>query len=155
MQNLRTGQIPGYIRTAYIVTTSIDSATRLLLLEFEETAGSRDDLFAFMGYFSPAVLSQKIFNQISGSDSNRHRRYMQSARDMKAIFAEKVAPTAVAGRKMLSKDLAEFPAFEHEDLQSGELFRQNIGVLIYLFVITLLMLLVADRRLKNLSPAHL
>jgi ABC-2 type transport system permease protein len=155
MQNLKSGEIPGYMRTAYFVTSSIDSATRPLLMEFEAAASNRDEMLRFMRYFSPAVLTQRMFSEISGSDSNRHRSYMQSAREMKASFAELVAPTVVAGRRMNSIDLKGFPVFEFEALKPGQILQQNTGVLFYLFLATALILILADRGIRRISAVPL
>jgi hypothetical protein len=108
-----------------------------------------------MRYFSPAVLTQRMFSEISGSDSNRHRSYMQSAREMKASFAELVAPTVVAGRRMNSIDLKGFPDFEFEALKPGQILQQNTGVLFYLFLATALILILADRGIRRISAVPL
>lgn len=144
-----SSEIPAYVRTAFFVTSAVDDATRPILAGFERAAVRRDETLGLLRYLSPAIIVHGLFNDIAGTSSARHRRYVAQARAFKAAYAERAGPHIVAGRRLPLKEAAALPDFRFEgDDDVGAVFRRNAGVLLFLAFATGVLLLLADRRTR-------
>ncbi len=146
-----SSEIPAFVRTAFLVNSTVDEATKPLLDAFEAEAQRRDASLAWMRFLSPAIITHALFNDVAGTDSARHRRYMQAARDFKSAYREKAGPYVVAGQRLPTEEFAALPTFKFEEEGFDSLLRRHWGALAFLIIVAALLLLVADRRLKNIK----
>lgn len=147
-----TSAIPGYVRTAFFVTSAVDDATKPILAAFEQAAQQRDGTLGLLRYLSPSIIAHGLFNDIAGTSSARHHRYVAQARTFKAAYAERVGPHIVAGRRLSLKEAATLPEFRFEgDDTVGAVLWRNTGVLLFLALVTGVLLLLADRRVCSIS----
>jgi ABC-2 type transport system permease protein len=145
-------QMPGYVRTAFFVTSRVDAATRPLLNAFEEAAAQRESTLEFLRYASPAIIAHSTFNEIAGSSAARHRQYMAQARAFKAAFAEQVAAYVVAGERLPSARAAELPRFMFRENPRAALVTRDGPALLFVLLATGVLLGAADRRVRRLNP---
>jgi ABC-2 type transport system permease protein len=142
-------EMPAYVRTAFLVTSAIDEATRPVLEAFETAASLRDETLNVLRYVSPTIIVHGLFSDIAGASSARHRRYMAQARALKAAYAEQVGPFIVAGRRLPVREVASFPTFDFEDEALTALASRNAGALLALALVTGVLFSVADYRLQR------
>jgi len=143
--------IPDYVRTAYLVTTRVDEATRPILQEFESAAQKRDAVIAALRYFSPAMIAVSFFNEVAGTSANHHRDYMHRVRHMKADFAKLVAPHVIAGKRFPSSSFESLPEFEYEDAARVGMPAKSRLPLLYLAAVSILLFVDAHRRFATIS----
>ena len=143
--------IPAYVRTAFLVTTTVDDATRPVLATFENAAARREETLSLLRYISPAIIAHGVFNDIAGASSARHRRYMAEARSLKAAYAAQAGPYVVAGRHLPLAEAATLPVFHFEDQPLNALLRHNARVLLFLALAAGLLLFLAGRRLRHIE----
>jgi ABC-2 type transport system permease protein len=141
--------MPAYVRTAFLVTSAVDAATRPVLEGFESAASNRDEALGFLRYLSPAIVTHGLFNDVAGASAARHRRYMAQARELKAAYAKQVGRYIVAGRRLPLGETGSLPKFEFQDDTLGAISRRNAAALFALGFATFLLLALADRRLKR------
>lgn len=144
----QTSQIPDYVRTAFLVTSTVDDATRPLLEEFETTAINREAMLAFLSYLSPSIISHNLFNDISGSSSQRHRRYMSQVRQYKKSYAKLVGPYVVAGKRLPVSELINMPEFKYQEEPINLLVKRNLGSMVFLFVLIAFLFGLTHKRLS-------
>src|SRR5688572_12172922 len=143
--------MPAYLRTAFLVTSTVDNATRPLLDGFETTAARRDDALALLRYISPAIIAHGVFNEAAGSSSARHRSYMAQAREFKSAYAKQAGPYIAAGRRMPSDRVTAFPSFNFQDPPFRTVVGRALPVLAFLMLVAGALLLATDRRLRRLQ----
>jgi ABC-2 type transport system permease protein len=141
-------EMPGYVRTAFFVTSAVDAATRPVLARFEDAAAKRDEVLSALRYTSPAIIVHGAFNDLAGTSSARHRSYMRQARAHKAAYAEQVAEYVVAGRRLPVDVAASLRPFRFEEESASAVLDRNRRALIFLGLVTILLSIVADRRLR-------
>jgi ABC-2 type transport system permease protein len=145
--------IPDYVRTAFLVTAAVDDATRPVLANFQDAAERREATLAWVAALSPAAVVQRLFSDIAGTSSARHRRYMSQARALKAEYAVLVGPQVIAGRRLSVQQSKSFPVFEFEEESVLRLVRRSAGGLVFLGFVTCLLLIVADWRISRAQRA--
>jgi ABC-2 type transport system permease protein len=145
--------IPAYVRTAFLVTSSVDKATRRILAEFEAAATKRDATVASLRYASPAIIVHGLFNDIAGTSAARHHRYAAQVRAFKAGYAARSGPYIVAGKRLPAGDAARLPAFRFEGDAAGVIAQRNAAVLLFLALVTALLLALADRNARAIRGA--
>jgi ABC-2 type transport system permease protein len=144
-----TSQIPAYVRTAFFVTSAVDDATRPVLAAFDQAAAQRDETLGVLRYASPAIIMHGLFNDIAGTSSARHRRYVATARALKAAYADRAGRYIVAGRRLPLDEVASLPRFHLEDEPPGAILQRHTTALLVLALATGVLLWFADRRMKK------
>jgi len=142
-------EIPAYVRTAFFVTSAVDDATRPILAAFDQAAARRDETLGVLRYISPAIVMHGLFNDIAGTSSARHRRYVTEARALKAAYAKRAGPSIVAGERTSPAEAASLPEFRPDDEAPAGILRRQGGPLLFLALAAGLLLLLADRRLRR------
>jgi hypothetical protein len=143
--------IPSYVRTAFLVTSMVDKATRDVLATFENAASQRSEALRFLRFVSPAIVVHGLFNDIAGVSSARHQRYMAQARALKAVYAEQAGRYILAGQRLPLHEADSLPTFHFEDEDVRAIARRSLGAWLVLGLVTGLLLLIADRRLRHVG----
>jgi len=143
--------IPPYVRTAYLVTSMVDKATRKILAEFEQAAQRRERALAMLRYVSPTVIMHGFFNDVAGSSTARQRRYVAQARAFKSAYAKQAAGYILMGERLPSAAAAELPKFQFADTRWPSIVRSHVSALLVLVVMTSLLLLLARRRVSRVG----
>jgi ABC-2 type transport system permease protein len=146
-----TSAIPAYVRTAYLVTSMVDKATRKILTEFEQTAQRREGALTVLRFVSPAVILHGFFNDVAGASTARHRRYVAHARAFKSAYAKHAGGFILTGERLPAREAAELPRFQFNDARWPEIVRSHASALLALVSITSLLLLLARRRVSRIG----
>jgi ABC-2 type transport system permease protein len=144
-----SGAIPAYVRTAFLVTTAVDQATQPILAEFETTSAKRSRALSGLRYVSPTAALQSFFNDIAGSSAARHRRYQSQARELKSEYAKAAGPYIVAGTRWPYEQITSLPQFRFRETPRWTLFVEHGAVLAFLAIVSLLLLVFADKHLNR------
>lgn len=143
--------IPAYVRTAYLVTTMVDEATRKVLARFEQAAERREHALAILRYVAPAIIMHGFFNDVAGASTARHRRYVAQARAFKAAYAKQVAGYILMGERLPSAEAAGLPRFRFIDEQLPTIARSHVSALFALIFVTCALLMLARRRISRVG----
>jgi ABC-2 type transport system permease protein len=144
-------EMPAYVRTAFLATRAVDEATRPILRSFELAASGREASLSFMRYLSPAIAVHGVLADISGSSARRHRDFMAHARAMKADYAERAGRAIVAGRRLALDEARALPDARLHAEASRAILARNGDMLAFLIVVTALLLLLANWRLRRME----
>ena len=145
-------EFPARVSSAFLVTSTVDEATRPIVAAFEGSLLERERVLSIFGYLSPAVGVHSALNEIAGNSSRRHQSYLRQARRFKADYALLVGPDVVAKQAISSEFFESLSQFQFmEDPLLGRL-DQNIRPIIFLLSLSIGMLLLANQRLKAISP---
>ncbi len=145
-------QIPDFVSTVFLVTSTVDEATRPIVNSFEEALRRRESAIGLFRFVSPAVAVHGLFSELAGTSARRHQEYLAQARRFKADYAEMVGPNIVAKQPIDSAFYQSLPEFRFKgEPPQVRLLRgaAPMGVLL-LFSIGLIPL--ANRRLRAASP---
>jgi ABC-2 type transport system permease protein len=145
----QSSEIPGYVRTAFLVTTAVDQATQPILREFETTSAKRSRTLGRLRYLSPPAALHSFFNDVAGSSAARHRRYQSQARELKSEYARLAGPHIVSGKRWPYEDLASLPQFRFRETSRWALLVEHGAALALLAIVSLLLFMLADRRLTR------
>jgi ABC-2 type transport system permease protein len=145
----KASQIPAYVRTAFLVTSAVDRATRPVLAAFEHAAQRRDQALGLMRHASPAIALHGLFNDIAGTSSAQHRRHEAAARALKATYAELAGPYIVAGRRLPLDLAASLPRFDLADERPATVAQRHAGALLWLALAAVVLVVLADRRVRR------
>lgn len=142
-------EIPAFLRSSFLVTNTVDQATRPILDEFEAAAQRREASVGVIRYLSPAIIVHGLFNDLAGTSAGRHHSYMQQVREFKAAYADRVGPGIVAGQPL---SMAEFESIEgfrfQENARVGAL-GNHLLPLLFLFALIVVAVVVVNRRLAS------
>ena len=145
-------EFPARVSSAFLITSTVDEATRPIVTSFEEALSERERVLSFFSYLSPAVGIHGAFNEIAGTSSKRHQSYLRQARNFKADYAELVGPDVVAKRSVSSELFESVSQFEFIEDTLLERLGRSIGPLLFFLLVSIGTLLLTNRRLKSISP---
>jgi ABC-2 type transport system permease protein len=143
--------IPAYVRTAFLVTSMVDEATRKILTEFERAAQRRERALALLRFVSPAVIMHGFFNDVAGASTARHRRYVAQARAFKSTYAQYAGDYILTAERLPSMEAAALPRFRFTDTRWPALVRAHAPALLLLALVTGLLMLLARRRISRVG----
>lgn len=146
-----TSAIPLYVRTAYMVTSMVDKATREIVAEFERAAQSREHALTLLRFVSPAVVMHGFFNDVAGASTARHRRYVAQARAFKSAYAKRAAGYILAGERLPSAEAAALPKFRFSDTRWPDVAAAHAPGLLAVALVMGLLLLLARRRVRRVG----
>lgn len=107
--------LPEFIRTAYIVTQTVDGGVAAPLATFEQVQADRQRFLGFAQYLSPAVLTLQAFNETAGTSLARQRAFERQARQFKRDLAQRIEQHVLTGRRMTVAELDALPRFSFEE----------------------------------------
>tara|TARA_Y100000994_G_C15668199_1_gene432542 strand:- start:1127 stop:1609 length:483 start_codon:yes stop_codon:yes gene_type:complete len=145
-------EFPARVSSAFLITSTVDEATRPIVTSFEEALSEREGVLRLFSYLSPAVGVHGSFNEIAGTSSRRHQSYLRQARNFKASYAGLVGPDVVAKRPVSSELFESVSPFEFIEDTMLERLNRSISPIIFFLLLSIGMLVVTNRRLKSINP---
>lgn len=146
-----TSAIPAYVRTAFLVTSMVDKATRKILTDFEQAAEKRERALSLLRFVSPAVIMHGFFNDVAGASTERHRRYMAQARAFKSAYAKRAAGYILMGERLPSAEAAALLPFRFNDTSLRTIVRSHAAALLVIMFATSVLWSFARRRVSRIG----
>lgn len=143
--------IPEYIRTAFLVTRTVDESVVPVLQRFDEVQAERRQFLSALQYASPAVLTLQSLNLAAGTDLGRHITFERSVRDFKQSVAGAVEANVLAGERLTLADYDGLPRFSHDTPSFGGVLRQVSMPVGFLIVVSILLGTIAHTNLGRLQ----
>ncbi len=143
--------LPEFIRTAFIVTQTVDEGVLPLLEEFDQVHAERQRLLSVAQYLSPAVVTQQAFNEVAGTSLARQRRFEAQTRSFKRALAEHVEQHVLTGRRMTVREHDALPRFTFEEAPLSRVIRRVAGPLGFLALLAAVFAALAVRNLARLG----
>lgn len=147
-------QIPAFVMSSFLVTSTVDEATRPIVDSFEEALRSRENAIGLFRFVSPAVAAHGLFAELAGTSARRHQDYLAQARQFKAAYAELVGPNIVAKQPIDSGFYQTIPQFSFEGESLSARLGRGMGPMIFLFLLSIGMMPLVNRRLRSASPIN-
>jgi len=144
-------EIPAFLRSSFLVTNTVDRATRPILDEFEAAAQRREASVGVIRYLSPAIIAHGLFNDLAGTSATRHRRYVQQVRAFKADYAERVGAGIVAGQALSMAEFETISEFTFQDEPLSSALGRHLVPLLFLILLIIAAVLLVNRRLASFS----
>ncbi len=148
----QTSEIPGYVLSSFLVTTTVDEATRPIVDSYELAISNREGVLGLFRYLSPAIAAHGLFNELAGTSGDRHQRYLQQARQFKAEYAALVGPNVVAKRPISSDYFRTLSGFAFEDESLAQRLGRELLPFLFFLLVAIAMTLVINRQLDKTSP---
>lgn len=145
-------QIPAFVLSSFLVTSTVDEATRPIVNSFEEALQNRENTMDLFRYLSPAVATHSLFNELAGTAAQRHQDYLTQARQFKAQYAELVGPNIVAKQPIDSGFYQTLPEFQFDGESLNARLTRGLGPIAVLLLLSLGITLWVNRRLRSTSP---
>ena len=145
-------EFPAYVSSAFLVTSTVDEATRPVVAIFEEALSDREKVLNLFSYLSPAVGAHGALNEIAGTSARRHQSYLRQARNFKAHYAGLVGPNVVAKQPISLEFFESLSKFQFVEDPLLDRLNRSIRPIIFLLALSLGMLLIANHRLKSINP---
>ena len=145
-------QIPAFVQSAFLVTSTVDEATQPVLASFEAALRGRENVIGLFRYLSPAVAVHSLFNELAGTSAGRHQDYLAQARQFKAEYARRVGPNVVAMQPIDSAFYLALPEFRFDGEPLAHRLARGAAPLAVLLLLSALMAALANRRLGAASP---
>ena len=145
-------QIPAFVQSAFLVTSTVDEATQPVLASFEAALRGRENVIGLFRYLSPAVAVHSLFNELAGTSAGRHQDYLAQARQFKAEYARRVGPNVVAMQPIDSAFYLALPEFRFDGEPLADRLARGAAPLAVLLLLSALMAALANRRLGAASP---
>ncbi|MCC3861407.1 DUF3526 domain-containing protein [Pseudemcibacter aquimaris] len=144
-------EMPAFLRTGFIVTKTTDEAISPILEEFETTALERENTLGLLRYLSPAITTHILFNDAAGTSSKRHNDYQKAVRDFKNQYAERVGPLIMSNQRLSMDEFNNIAEFHFDDQKAGQVFSNNLVALLFLALLSGILLIMADKRVRGIK----
>jgi ABC-2 type transport system permease protein len=144
-------EVPSYFRIAYLVTSSVDEATKPTLQAFETAAQRREETLRALRYLSPAILIHDVFNDVAGTSAARQRRYVSAARALKSKYAALAAPYVIAGERLPRELTDALPTFHLEEESWRAVLNRNLRALLFQLAVAGALVAIADWKLRRVA----
>ena len=147
-------QIPAFVMSSFLVTSTVDEATRPIVDSFEEALRNRENAIGLFRFVSPAVAANSLFVELAGTSAHRHQDYLTQARQFKAGYAELVGPNIVAKQPIDSGFYQTIPEFSFEGEALFARLARGMAPMIFLLLLSIGMMPLVNRRLRSASPIN-
>ncbi|ALO45391.1 DUF3526 domain-containing protein [Pseudohongiella spirulinae] len=142
-------EIPAFLRSSFLVTNTVDQATRPILDEFEAAAQQRETSVSIIRYLSPAMIVHGVFNDLAGTSAKRHQHYVTQVRAFKAGYGERVGPGIVAGQPLSMAEYERIGEFSFQDESLAGHLGRHLMPLLFLLALGFGSVVVVNRRLTS------
>ena len=143
--------IPEYIRTAYLVSQSVDEAVVPVLARFDQVQAERRQFLSALQYASPAILTLQAFNLTAGTDLERHIAFEQSVRDFKRTIAQEIEGNVLVGERLTLTEYDALPRYSHSSLTVDGIAGKIAFPVIFLLALSILLGGIALKNLDRLQ----
>lgn len=143
--------IPEYIRTAFLVTKTVDVSVVPILERFDTAQAERRQFLSVLQYVAPAVLTLQALNLSAGTDLDRHIRFERSVRDYKRSIAEAVESKVLVGERLSLAEYDDLPRFEAVAPSIGGVLSRVIVPVGFLLMVSVLLGVIAHGNLGKLQ----
>ncbi|HSN70878.1 MAG TPA: DUF3526 domain-containing protein, partial [Steroidobacteraceae bacterium] len=148
------GRVAPFLKTYYLVQRSVEQATEPVRAEFDRQFARQQSLLGALAYLSPAMLMQRILDDLAGSSLARQRRFEREVLALRGEFQDAVEPALMSGRRLSAAEFAALPRYEFTEERAGEIAARLAApggaLLVYLIVVALL----ATRRMRDFRPGN-
>ena len=107
--------LPEYIRTAFVVSRTVDRKVQPVIDAFDRTHTDRVRFLRSVQYASPAIVALRAFNDAAGTSLDRQRRFERQARAYKHQLADRVGSKVLSGQRLSVAELDGMPVFTFEE----------------------------------------
>ena len=143
--------LPEYIRTAFVVTQTVDGKVQPVVDGFESTQAARIDLLRKIQYASPAIVAMRAFNIAAGTSLDRQNRFEQQARQFKRLLAERLEVNVLSGERLTVDEIDDLPSFTFAEEPLPVILRRVAWPAGFLVVLAILFWQLAGRNLERLQ----
>ena len=143
--------LPEYIRTAFVVTQTVDRKVQPVIDDFDTTHAARLRFLRGIQFVSPAVAALQAFNEAAGTSLERQNRFEKEAREFKAALASRLGAQVLAGKRLTVEQLDHMPAFTFVEAPVSVVLRRVAFPIVLLLVLSVLFRQLAHRNLERLQ----
>ncbi|MEO1231225.1 MAG: DUF3526 domain-containing protein [Myxococcota bacterium] len=143
--------LPAYIRTAFVVSRTVDRKVQPILQKFDDAYSARRDFLGIVQYASPAVVALHAFNDAAGTGLARFKTFEAEARAYKSTLAGRLEKRILAGERLTLKEVEAMPDFQFQEPSFTKIVGQAMWPGLYLLVLAGAFARRADQNLRRLQ----
>ena len=143
--------LPEYIRTAFVVSRSVDREVQPVIDAFDVIYDARYRFLHQVQYVSPAIVALQGFNESAGTALHRQRTFERSARSYKRTLADRLEAKVLAGRRLTLEDVDGMPEFQFQEPAWRTVASRLAMPAVYFVVLGLLFAWRTGRNLQRLQ----
>lgn len=141
--------VPSFFRAAFLSNEAARTATASIVQGYEEARAARAETLDWAQYLSPAIIAQRLLDQLAGADLERQHRFQAQARQALFELSAEVGPAVVSRNRLSLAEFDQLSAFAFADRSLPEV-RADLGApLAVLLALTLLIGFIAQYRLRD------
>ena len=95
---------------------AVEKVIQPLLDEFQSQSQKRQNIVNLLQYLSPAILTQNILNDISGTSTGRFSNFLRQVLDFHETWRDFFTKRITAGQVMTSQDYNDIPVFYYQEV---------------------------------------
>ena len=126
--------VPDFYSAVFLANEQVLSNTAPIVNAFEEANRRRSAFVDRLQYLSPAIIAQRAFFRIAGSDFDRAQMFVAQAGTAMDDLNDVVRPAIISKNRLASDSLGAVPAFSMELAGPGAAFRQISLPILFLLV---------------------
>ena len=138
-----------YYRSVAQSEANVARAMAPLLEQFELQSLRQQQLVGMLQFLSPGTLSYQLLTGLAGSDGSRHREFRQQTLEFHQRWVAFFSTRLASGARLTTADYAALPQFRFRGAALGATLRRTVLPLLVTLSVTLLLLVVAVRRLRR------
>lgn len=142
-----TEDVPGFFRGAFLSNREAGKRTTPVLEAFTQSRENRKALVGRLQFLSPALVANNALVTVAGGDVARNMAYQEQARDALNDLFERIGPAVVAKQRISVVEFDSIPRFEFRDRTLGQKASTLGAPLGFLIVVSVLLLVIARRRM--------
>jgi len=148
-----SAEVPAFLRSSFLVTNTVDRATRPILDEFEAAAQQREATIGIIRFLSPAIMTHGLFNDLAGTSSSRHQAYVRQVREFKSAYSDRVGPGIVAGQALSLAEFHDIDQFYFQDESLTVALGRHVSPFLFLILLIVAAVVLVNQRLAAFSVA--
>ncbi len=139
--------MPSYLRAAFLSNEAARESTRPIVEAYDSARDGRDQTIRWAQYLSPSIIAQRLLMQSAGADLGRQFRFQGQVHAALADLAATVGPAVVSRNRMALADFDQLRPFTFADVSTGQIARQALFPVAFLFALSLAIAVSAHRLL--------
>ncbi len=118
---------------------AVDRAVAPLWAQFRTQLAKQDELVARFQFLSPAIMMQRVLNDVTGVSAARYQRFVDQVQTFREEWTSFFTRRFLTEQAMRSSDFSSFPSFRYVEEPIGEVMKRALpsiaGIVLILLVL--------------------
>ena len=136
---------------AYWANRAVIEKTAAVEAGFEQSQANRNQFLNGLQYLSPFISAQRQLFAIAGTDLERHFAFRQQVRVLLEETLSAIEPAVENGGSYTAAEYDALPELADVENSTSDIFRNMLPSLLYIVIISLALMMLSQRRLRDIE----